>query len=58
MKNPRDVIRPRWDVFILKRKAERFAVAARNSQDAIERAIEEYELHDSARARSRQFGFA
>jgi hypothetical protein len=46
MKNPRDVIQPRWGVFTLKRKAERlpFSVTGRNSEEAIERAIEEYNV--------------
>jgi hypothetical protein len=47
MKKPREVIQPhRWRVFLLKRKAERFpfTVAGRNPQEAIERAIKEYEV--------------
>jgi hypothetical protein len=46
MKKPRDVIHPRWGVYMLKRKAERFpfTVAGRNPQEAIERAIKEYEV--------------
>jgi hypothetical protein len=47
MKKPKEVIQPhRWRVFLLKRKAERFpfTVAGRNPQEAIERAIKEYEV--------------
>jgi hypothetical protein len=43
MKKPGDVIQPRWGVFMLNRKAERFpfTVTGRNSEEAIERAIKE-----------------
>jgi hypothetical protein len=53
MKNPRDVIQPRWRVFMLKRKAERmpFTVAARNSEEALRRAIEEYDVPERERFR-------
>jgi hypothetical protein len=53
MKKPRDVIQPRWGVFILKRKAERlsFTVAARDAEEAIERAIEEYDVPERERWR-------
>jgi hypothetical protein len=49
MKKPRDVIQPRWGVFILKRKAERmpFAVTGRT----LRRAIEEYEVPERERFR-------
>jgi hypothetical protein len=46
MKKPRDVIQPRWGVYMLKRKAERmpFTVNARTAEEAIERAIKEYDV--------------
>jgi hypothetical protein len=53
MKKPRDVIQPRWGVFILKRKAKRmpFAVTGRTSAEALRRAIEEYEVPERERFR-------
>jgi hypothetical protein len=38
---PREVIQPRWGVYLLKRKVERlsFTVTGRNSEEAIKRAI-------------------
>jgi hypothetical protein len=44
MKKPRDVLQSRWGVYMLKRKAERmpFTVQARDSEEAIQRAIKEY----------------
>ena len=46
MKKPRDVIQPRWGVYALRKKVERlpFSVQARDSEEAIERAIKEYEV--------------
>jgi hypothetical protein len=43
MKKPREVIQPRWAVFLLKRKAERlpFTVAGRDADEARERAREQ-----------------
>ncbi len=45
MKKPRDVIQPRWRVFMLKRKAERlpFTVTGQTAEEVIKRAIEEYD---------------
>jgi hypothetical protein len=58
MKKPRDVIQPRrWRVFMLKRKAERlpFTVTGRTAEEAIERAIKEYDVPERDRFRvSRQ----
>jgi hypothetical protein len=53
MKKPRDVIQPWWDVYMLKRKAERmpFTVTGRNSEEAIERAIKEYDVPERERFR-------
>jgi hypothetical protein len=53
MKKPRDVIRPRWTVFALRKKAERFpfSVHARNCQEAFERAIKEYDMPERDRWR-------
>jgi hypothetical protein len=44
MKKPRDVIEPRWGVYILKRKAERlsFTVTGRDAEEARARALKEY----------------
>jgi Protein of unknown function (DUF1488) len=52
-KKPREVIPPRWGVYILKRKAERlpFSVTAPNAEQAIERAIKEYDLTEHERWR-------
>ena len=49
MKKPREVIQPRWGVFMLKRKAE--PVTGRNSEEAIERAIKEYDVPERERFR-------
>jgi hypothetical protein len=53
VKKPRDVIQPRWGVYMLKRKAERlpFTVTGRNSVEAIERAIKEYDVPERERFR-------
>jgi hypothetical protein len=53
MKKPRDMIQPRWRVFMLKRKAERlpFTVTARDSEEAIKRAIEEHDIPERERFR-------
>ena len=53
MKKPREVIQPRWGVYLLKRKAERlpFTVTGRNSQEAIERAIKEHAIPERERFR-------
>jgi hypothetical protein len=53
MKKPRDVIQPRWGVYLLKRKAERmpFTVTARTPEEAIERAIKEYDVRPCERFR-------
>jgi hypothetical protein len=53
MKKPRDMIQPRWGVFLLKRKAERlsFTVTDRNSEEAIEHAIKEYDVPERDRWR-------
>jgi hypothetical protein len=52
-KKPIEAIRPRWGVYLLKRKAERFpfTVAGRNSEGAIQRAIEEYQAPERERWR-------
>jgi hypothetical protein len=44
MKKPRDVIQPRWGVYILRKKAERlsFTVTGRDAEEARERALKEY----------------
>ena len=49
MKKPREVIEPRWGVYLLKRKAERlpFTVAGRNA----EQAVEEYKIAERERWR-------
>jgi hypothetical protein len=53
MKKPRDVIQPRWGVYLLKRKAERlpFTVTGRDSEEAIKRAIEEHDIPERERFR-------
>jgi hypothetical protein len=54
MKRPRDVIQPRWGVFRLGgKRAERFpfSVQARDSEEAIKRAIKEYDLPEHERRR-------
>ncbi len=53
MKKPRDVIQPRWRVFMLKRKAERmpFTVTGGTAEEAIERAIQEYDVRPCERFR-------
>jgi hypothetical protein len=53
MKKPREVLQPRWRVFLLKRKAERlpFTVTAPNAEEAIERAIEEHDIPERVRFR-------
>jgi hypothetical protein len=52
-KRPRDVIQPRWGVYMLKRKAKRmpFTVTGRTAEEAIERAIEEYDVPERERFR-------
>jgi hypothetical protein len=41
MKKPREVIQPRWSVYLFRRKAERvpFSVTGRNAEQALERAM-------------------
>ena len=53
MKKQRDVIQPRWGVYLLKRKAERLAltVTAPNAEQAIERAIKENDIPERERFR-------
>jgi len=53
MKKPRAVIQPRWGVYLLKRKAERlpFTVTARDSEEAIKRALEEHDIPERERFR-------
>jgi hypothetical protein len=53
VRRPRDVIQPRWGVYLLKRKAERlpFTVTGRTSEEAIERAIKENEIPERERWR-------
>jgi hypothetical protein len=53
MKNPREVILRKWAVYLLKRKAERlpFTVTARDSEEAIKRAIEEPDIPERERFR-------
>ena len=53
MKKPREVIQPRWGVYVLKRKAERmaFSVNAKDEKEALERAIKEYDVPESERWR-------
>jgi hypothetical protein len=53
MKRPREVIQPRWGVYLLKRKAEPFpfTVGGRNPQEAIERAVKEYDIAECERWR-------
>ena len=53
MKKPREVMEPRWRVFILKRKGERlpFTVAGQTPEEAIERAIKELDIAERERSR-------
>jgi hypothetical protein len=53
MKKPREVLQPRWSVYLLKRKAERLplTVTARDSEEAIKRAIEEHDIRERERFR-------
>jgi Protein of unknown function (DUF1488) len=52
MKKPREVIQPRWGVYVLKRKAERMAsVNAKDEKEALERAIKAYDVPESERWR-------
>jgi hypothetical protein len=52
MKNPRDVIQPRWGVYALRKRAEKLgSVEARNEKDALERALKEIELPERSRFR-------
>jgi hypothetical protein len=53
MKKPREVIQPRSGVYLLKRKAERlpFTVTARDSEEAIKRALEEHDIPERERFR-------
>jgi hypothetical protein len=58
MKRPREVIAPRWGVYLLKRKAERlpFTVTGRNTQEAIERAVKEYDIAECERSGKQEAG--
>jgi hypothetical protein len=54
MKRPREVLQPRWGIYRLRgKRAERmcFSVQARDSEEAIERAIKEYEIPERERRR-------
>jgi hypothetical protein len=53
MKKPHEMLQPRWAVFMLRKRAERmaFSVQARDRQEAIERAIEEYQVPERERWR-------
>jgi hypothetical protein len=54
MKRPSEVIQPRWRVYSLRgKRAERmaFSVQARNNEEAIERAIKEFEVPERVRWR-------
>jgi hypothetical protein len=43
MKKPAEVIKPRWAVFALRKRAERIgSVEARDQREAIERAVKQY----------------
>jgi hypothetical protein len=46
MRKPREVLLPRWGVYVLRKKAERlpFSVQARDAEQAIERAVKEFEI--------------
>jgi 1,2-phenylacetyl-CoA epoxidase PaaB subunit len=53
-RKPRDVIQPRWGVYRLAgKRAERlaFTVTARDAEQAIERAIKEYDVPERERFR-------
>jgi len=54
MKKPREVIQPRWGVYVLRKKAERlpFTVTGRDADEARARALQEYAtLNDHERRR-------
>jgi 1,2-phenylacetyl-CoA epoxidase PaaB subunit len=45
MKKPRDVIQPRWGVYVLREQKERIgSVEARDEKEALERAFKEYAI--------------
>ena len=50
MKRPREVIKPRWGVYALRRKAERISsVNAKNEKEALQRALKECEIPERER---------
>ena len=53
MRTPREVLQPRWRVFILKRKGERlpFIVGGQTPEAVIERAIKELDIAERERWR-------
>jgi hypothetical protein len=45
LKKPREVVQPRWGVYVLRQKAERIgSVEARDEKEALERAFKEYAI--------------
>ena len=44
MKKPREVIQPRWGVYVLRKRGERlsFTVGGRNAEEAMAQALKEY----------------
>jgi hypothetical protein len=52
MKRPRDVIQPRWGVYALRKKAERYgSVEAKSEKEAIEAVVKQYEIAERERWR-------
>ena len=52
MKKPREVIRLRWGVYSLRKRAERIgSVEARDQHEAIERAVKQYAVAERERWR-------
>jgi len=52
LRAPRDVIQPRWGVYALRKKAERYgSVEARSEKEAIEAALKQYEIAERDRWR-------